>query len=95
MSVRDAASELRISCQAFQRYHDSRVVSIEAYGVKLYELTSVKAYARTRKPAPGSRMTFSGVSCERIQKICEAYYRTQFDVAPPHLLALAKKVARL
>lgn len=95
VSVKDAASVLRISTQAFQRYHENRVECVISHGVKLYELASVKAYAQSRKPAPGSRMTFTGVSCERIQRICETYYRTQFDAAPSHLLALAKKVARL
>lgn len=98
-SVVDASRMLGMTKQSVTR-HRPHLGTIIVDGVHLYHTETVKKYAKKRRRAVGgalqaSRMSFFGIDVERLQTICEVYYRTHLDTAPEYLLALAKKVARL
>jgi hypothetical protein len=75
--------------------HYGRYIDKVVDGYQLYRRDVLEAKQASRKRLHGSRLTITGVNVERVRRICEAYYRTQFDVAPPELKALAKRIAML
>lgn len=95
-TVSDAARELRIDKRTVMKIHQKNLKTITVEGWVLYNKISVALYSNSYKRADTvSRISFGSVECERMRRICETYYRTQLDRAPPELLALAKKVAKL
>ena len=84
-----------MSRAAVYQSHVDRLTTIEVEGIRLYLRSSVIEHTKTLRRMHPSRLVFSGIDVERIRKICETYYKTQYDIAPPYLLALAKKVGRL
>ena len=64
-------------------------------GVRLFKRSDVEAKRRTMTRNQPTRLTVKGIDVERLRQICETFYRTQKDVAELHLLALAKRIARL
>lgn len=77
------------------KHHAPKIEHIMVEGIILYHTNSVILYADTVKKAtqfPAS-ISVRGANVERLMKICERYYRTEYDAAPKHLLALAKKIA--
>ena len=95
VSVTEAALILRISkTTLYQCYRD--LPTIVRHGVHLYSRAVVEERAKTRtRKQYGSRLIITGIKVERLQRICEYYYRTQYDSGPPELLALARKIAQL
>ena len=64
-------------------------------GLRLYKISDVQSFARNHIRREPSKLCFKGIEVERLRKICEQYYRMQLDIAEPHLLALAKRTAKL
>jgi hypothetical protein len=64
-------------------------------GMTLYDRASVTRCASlySKDFSRVNRMGVVGINVERLQRICEVYYRTQYDAAPPELLKLAKRLA--
>jgi predicted transcriptional regulator len=92
----DIANALGISKGAVVKYHQHRIPYLQVEGVKLFDAKVVKAYALSRRRTNAkSRVIFSGVEVERIQRICEKYYRQNLDIAPQELLQLARRVAKI
>lgn len=79
------------------RRHTPKIKHILVEEMILYDIQSALEFSRQHKAEAKfiSVVAFKGVDAERIKKICEKYYRTQYDTAPKHLLALAKKTAGL
>jgi hypothetical protein len=79
------------------RHHKDRIKHIEIEGITLYHRVAAKAFAHTfiKTDSAASRFMVVGIEVERLQKICETYYRSHYDDGPPELLALAKRVAGL
>lgn len=79
------------------RHYLDRIKHIEVDGMLLFERQSAMQCAAvySKNHARVGRMGVVGVNVQRLQRICEVYYRTQYDVAPPELLRLAKKLAGL
>lgn len=94
VSVGGAAEILKLAKSSVTRYH-AELLDKTVEGIGLYRRSTLEAYARRRGKRLGSSLLFTGIDIERIQRICEFYYRTQLDSAPPELKALAKKVAKL
>lgn len=91
----DVARVLDISPSAV-RHHEKRLKTIIVEDWLLFDRQSVALYAATfNKSRTGSRFTVKGIDVERLQRICEVYYRTQYDSADKHLLELAKRIAKL
>lgn len=91
----DVARVLDISSAAI-RHHVKHLKTITVEGWLLFHRQSVSLYAATfNKSNTGSRLSVRGIEVERLQKICEVYYRTQYDSADKHLLELAKRIAKL
>lgn len=94
-SAIDVARMLGITPSGTKR-HKQYIKHIEVEGMTLYHRASATHYASTfTKANTISRMCVTGIEVERLQKICEVYYRTQYDAATPELLALAKRLAKL
>jgi hypothetical protein len=64
-------------------------------GLRLYKISDVQTYARNHTRREATKLIIKGIDVERVRKICETFYRTQLDTAEHHLLALAKRIARL
>lgn len=78
------------------RHHKHHISHKEVDGVTLYNKLSASHYAsKFTKANKISRMAVHGGDVERLEKICETFYRTQLDVAPKEVLALAKRLAKL
>lgn len=79
------------------RHYLDRIKHIEVDGMTLYDRRSAMQCASvySKVPARIGRLGVVGINVERLQRICEVYYRTQYDVAPPELLKLAKRLAGL
>src|SRR5262245_22728449 len=95
-TVTDAATKLGVTKRAV-RHHIDSIKTIVVEGWVLYNRKSLGEYAALMKDNSThiSRFRLTGIDVERIQRICETYYRTQLDKAPPELLNLAKRVAKL
>lgn len=94
VSLGQAAKILKRSKGTVYEYHSDLPGKV-VYGVRLYERTAVEKRARDRSRVIGSRIVVTGINVERLRKICEVYYRTQFDIAPIELKRLAKSIARV
>jgi len=79
------------------RHFKDRIRHIEVEGMTLYERASAMHHASIYSKNPGliGRVGVVGIDVHRLQRICEHYYRCQLDAAPPELLKLAKRLARL
>lgn len=79
------------------RHYLARIKHIEVDGMLLFDRRAAMQVASvyTKNPNAISRMGVTGVDVERLQKICEHYYRCQYDAAPRPLLKLAKRLAGL
>jgi hypothetical protein len=105
ITVSEVARILGVTIRSVVRTHQPRlrhVLITELDGRPLttptyiYLASEVKTYNRTRKRAlQGTTMTLRGIKIERLQKICERYYRQNLDIGAPELLALAKEIAKL
>lgn len=91
----DVARMLGLSRSAVQRYHNEHLETKTEQGIRLYKRDSVRRYAAKRKRMTPSVIAVKGIDVERLRKVCEVYYRTQYDIAPRHLLKLAKRIAQL
>lgn len=79
------------------RHFDARIKHIVVNGMRLYDRQSAMLHASVYSKDPGlvGRLGVVGTDVQRLQRICEHYYRCQYDCAPPELLKLAKRIARL
>lgn len=95
--AKEASNILRVTKRTLDRCHAHKIERITVDGVTLYHRASVKAYAHNREHGKGGPtvLRLIGIDVERMRTIAETYYRQNLDTAPPHLLKLAKKVARL
>lgn len=94
VSLADAARILKRGKSTVWEFH-SDIESITVDGIRLYKREAVEKRARQRAKVTGSRITVTGIEVERLRRICEVYYRTQYDIAQPELKRLAKRIARL
>lgn len=98
VTLKEAASLLGITRRAVELYHrDSLGTPLVDMGITLYPRDAVIRYAqnRRRRNSRHTAMTFRGIEVERLQRICENYYRRNLDVGDPELVRLAKRVAKL
>ena len=92
----DVARALKIT-RGGVRHHASKIKHIEVDGMTLYHRAALGSYVATfvKNNDAVSRRIVRGIDVERLQRICECYYRTQYDTADPELLRLAKRLADL
>lgn len=93
-TVVDVARMLGCSRRNVRHYHD-KIKHQTIDGMTLYNRQSAMQVAAvySRNPNAVNRLGVVGRNVERLQRICEVYYRTQYDVAPPDMLKLAKRLA--
>lgn len=95
----DVARALMVSSRGVRRHVDRlgevQWVQIGGRSFRTYDRATVMRYARTRAKIRISKCAFQGIEVERLEKICETYVRQNLDIAPPELLALAKRIAKL
>lgn len=79
------------------RHFVGRIKNIVVDGMMLFERRSAVQHASVYAKDPGlvGRLGVVGNDVQRLQRICEHYYRCQFDAGPPELVKLAKRIARL
>lgn len=99
VSMADAARILQIRPSGI-RHHLSRLgdvewVSIGGRTFRTFDRQKVIQYSKQRQRIRISRCAFQGIEVERLERICETYYRQNLDIASPELLALAKRIAKL
>lgn len=93
--VEKAQKELD-AARAIRRFHDKNLRTKRVDGIVLYYTDEVKKYSKKRlRNGQVSRLVFTGIEVERLEKICEVYYQTQYDIGQKQLLTLAKRVAKL
>lgn len=91
----DVARMLGITPTGTKR-HKHQIKHIEEDGITLYHRASATHYAsKFTKSNTVSRLAVTGIDVERLQKICEGYYKTHLDHGAPELVALAKRLAKL
>lgn len=93
-TIAEAANILGVHRSSIKLYYQAEVVRTEE-GIALYSRESLAKLRERKSRRNRSRIVLTGIDVERMQKICEVFYRTQLDFAERHLLALAKKVAKL
>lgn len=93
----EVAKALGLSKRTVDRCHKHKIKHIEVDGVTMYDRKAVRHYVAVTRFGKGgpSVLRLNGIDVERMRTIAETYYRQNLDTAPPHLLKLAKKVARL
>lgn len=94
VTIGDAARILKRSRSTIWEFHND-IESITVYGVRLYRRDALISYMRTKGAAVGSRIVVTGIEVERLRRICEVYYRQNYDIAEPAMKRLAKRIARL
>lgn len=94
VTLGDAARILKRSRSTVWEFHND-LESITVYGVKLYKRDALVAYMRAKSTAAGSVIRVTGIEVERLRRICEVYYRQNYDIAEPAMKRLAKRIARL
>lgn len=95
LSTAQVIQLLGISRRGFRVYHEHRIPYLQIEGIKLFDGAVARAYAKARVRKSKSSITIKGIEVERLQRICEQYYRQNLDFGPPELLAIAKRIARL
>src|SRR5262245_11990007 len=78
-TIADVARTLKVDKTTVRRYHEQHIESIQVENITLYKKEAVARYAKRRYGAPGraSRLSITGIDVQRMQQICETYYRTQ------------------
>lgn len=94
VTLGEAARILKRGKNTVYEFH-SDLPGMTVYGIRLYLREAVVKRARERNRVFGSRIVVTGINVERLRKICEVYYRTQYDIAPSELKLLAKQIARV
>lgn len=93
-SIAEAATILRRSKSSVREYYRD-IEHIMVYGIRLYKREAVHAKRKHLGKVDGSRVIVKGDELVRLRRICEVYYRQNYDIAEPAMKRLAKRIARL
>lgn len=79
------------------RHYAKHIPTKTVEGMLLFHRGTAIRFAsvHTRELDKIGRLGVTGADVERLRKICEVYYRTQYDIARPEHLKLAKRLAQL